>query len=79
LIYDPKEKVEYAVHKYELYEDGRLTNTELEHFATRFYEKEEFMSLLREAGFKNIKATKPHNDTEPDETDHSIVFIAEKS
>jgi len=76
--YDPKEKVECAIHKYELYEDGRLTDTELEHFATRFYEKAEFMSLLGEAGFKNIKATKPYNDTEPDETDHSIVFIAEK-
>ncbi len=77
--YDPKEKVEYALHKYELFEDGRLISTELEHYAMRFYEKEEFMRLLQEAGFKNNKATKLYNDTEPNASDHSILFIAEKS
>jgi SAM-dependent methyltransferase len=75
--YDRKKKIESAVHKYELFLDGRLKDTELEHFATRFYERDEFTSMLSEAKFKNIKASKVYDDAEPGENDQSILFSAE--
>jgi SAM-dependent methyltransferase len=76
--YDRKEKIEYSIHKYELFKDGQLLNTELEHFATRYYEIDEFKALLEEAGFRNIKATKPFTDLPPDSDDQTILFSEEK-
>lgn len=76
--YNPTEKIEQAIHKYELFENGRLTATELERFAMRFYETDEFTDLLKEAGFANIRSTRPFVDSEPDEKDAMIVFSAEK-
>lgn len=72
--YDAENKVMRSLHKYELFENGRLTATELEHFAMRFYEKEEFIATLMEAGFTDIRATRPYSNTEPDEDDNTIVF-----
>ena len=77
--YNPTEKVERAIHKYELFENGKLTITELEHFAMRFYERDEFTALLQEAGFINIRATRPFVESEPDEKDAVIVFSAERA
>jgi len=76
--YNQVEKIEYSIHKYELYENGRLVDTELEHFATRFYELEEFRNLLEEAGFRHIKATKPFTGLPPDPYDKTVLFISEK-
>jgi SAM-dependent methyltransferase len=74
--YDATEKVSRSLHRYELFKSGRLTATELEHFAMRLYEKDEFAALLKEAGFTDIHATRPYGDSEPDEKDNIIVFSA---
>jgi SAM-dependent methyltransferase len=76
--YDKREKIESAIHKYELFKDGRLLETEQENFAMRFYEKDVFKAMLEDAGLINIKVIKAYQDAEPEENDHTIVFIAEK-
>lgn len=76
--YNQVEKIEYSIHKYELFKDEKLIATELEHFATRFYEIDEFRNLLEDAGFKHIKATKPFTDLPPDSDDQTILFSEEK-
>jgi hypothetical protein len=72
--YDPLEKVERALHKYELFKNGDLLETKLEHFALRFYEIDEFRHLLAEAGFKNITVTRPFQDAPPDAGDRTVMF-----
>jgi SAM-dependent methyltransferase len=72
--YDSQEQVERSSHKYELFKDGSLIETELEDFAIRVYERDEFQNLLEAAGFVNIRATKAYEDAEPDEEDTTIVF-----
>jgi len=74
--YDTTEKVSRSLHKYELFENGRLTATELELFAMRFYEKDEFAALLKEAGFVRVEATRPYTGLPPEESDKTIVFSA---
>jgi SAM-dependent methyltransferase len=77
--YDATEKVSRSLHKYELFENGRLTATELEHFATRLYEKDEFTALLKETGFMDIQSTRPYGNEPPDESDKTIVSSGQKT
>lgn len=72
--YDATEKVVRSLHKYELYQNGRLTAAELEHFAIRFYERDEFAGMLKEAGFTGIQGTRPYGNVPPDESDKTILF-----
>jgi hypothetical protein len=72
--YDEKDKVAYQIHKYELFEKGYLTTTELEHYAMRFYEKAEFKTLLQDTGFSRIQVTKPYGNQPADGKDGTIMF-----
>jgi len=72
--YDSQEQVERDNHKYELFKDGSLIETELEDFAVRVYEEDEFQKLLEATGFNNIRATKAYQDAEPGREDTTIVF-----
>jgi len=72
--YDSQEQVERDSHRYELFKDGSLIETELEDFAIRVYERDEFQNLLEGAGFFNVRANKAYEDAEPDKEDTTIVF-----
>jgi len=76
--YDPKEQVRRDLHRYELFRDGNLIETELEEFELRFYEQDEFQQLLEATGFSSIGATKAYQNTEPDLEDAIIVFECRK-
>jgi hypothetical protein len=76
--YDEAERISHSIHRYELIKDGQLLETEYEDFDLRFYDPEEFRSLLEGAGFKEIKTFKAHLFRAPDETDESIIFECSK-
>jgi SAM-dependent methyltransferase len=77
--YDSQEQIERDSHKYELFKDGSLIETELEDFNVLVYERDEFQKLLEAKGFINVRATKAYQDTEPDREDTTIVFEGWKS
>lgn len=76
--YDSEEQVRRDIHRYELFRDGHLVDTELEDFVLRFYERDEFQRLLEATGFSNIRVTKAYENTEPDSEDATIVFECRK-
>jgi ubiquinone/menaquinone biosynthesis C-methylase UbiE len=68
------ERVSHSIHRYDLIKDGRSLETEWEEFDVRFYEPDEFSTLLEAAGFRSIKYFKPYGQTELDDKDESLVF-----
>ena len=60
--------------RYELFKNGRLVETELEDFAVRYYERDDFRRLLDTAGFVGIRAARPHDDAELGGEDNAVVF-----
>jgi hypothetical protein len=76
--YDEAGRISHSIHRYELIKDGQLLKTEYEDFDLRFYDPEEFRSLLEGAGFKEIRIFKAHQFRAPDETDESIIFECSK-
>lgn len=77
-LYDEKEQICRAINRYELFNAETLLETEFEEFTLRFYEPEEFRSLLETAGFENIRVLKPYQPREPNWSDPSIVFDCHK-
>jgi ubiquinone/menaquinone biosynthesis C-methylase UbiE len=77
--YDSEEHVRRDIHKYELFQNEHLVETQLEDFALRFYERDDFEQLLKVSGFRNIRATKVYGDTEPDIEETTIAFECKKS
>ena len=70
----PDEQVHRQIMRYELFENGRLVETELEDFVVRYYELDDFQRLLDTAGFVGIRATRPYDDAEPGDEDDTVVF-----
>jgi SAM-dependent methyltransferase len=68
-----------SVHRYELFKDGRLLESEYDDFRVRSYASEEFRGLLEQAGFDRIEALKPYAREPADESDDAIVFCARKA
>lgn len=76
--YSVEEQVRRDLHRYELFEDGHITEMELEESELRFYERDEFQQLLEGTGYREIRASKAYQDTEPDLEDAVIVFEGRK-
>lgn len=76
--YGAEEQVRRDLHRYELFEDGHLMETEFEEFELRFYEREELQQILEDTGYCDIKVTKAYQDIEPDLNDSVIVFECRK-
>jgi ubiquinone/menaquinone biosynthesis C-methylase UbiE len=76
--YNETERISHSIHRYELIKDGQLLKMEYEDFDLRFYDPEEFQTLLENAGFKEIKTFKAHQFRAPDEADESINFECSK-
>lgn len=76
--YFPEEKIQREIHKYELYIASKLIETEIEDYAMRFYERNEFEYLLKATGFQNIISTKAYEHVAPDKDDKTIVFKCKK-
>ncbi len=65
--------------KYELMDNNRIVNTEIEHFQVRMYESYHMLELLNSAGFKNIKMFKAFDKNQsPGDNDEVIVYECRK-
>jgi hypothetical protein len=53
--YEAANRTVHSLHRYELFREGRLLETEWEELSVRMYEPAEFGTLLRETGFANIR------------------------
>lgn len=53
--YDATAKVETGIAIYELWQEGRLVEQELDPWARRYWARDEFDAALREAGFETIE------------------------
>ncbi|HEY1533319.1 MAG TPA: class I SAM-dependent methyltransferase, partial [Polyangiaceae bacterium] len=74
--FNAAERISYGMGRYELIQNGRLLDTELEEFNLRFYEQDEFRSMLDAAGFANVQAHKAYGPDLPDSVDETLVFEA---
>lgn len=65
--------------RFELIDQHRVIQTEVEEFKVRIYEPEEMCGLLKEAGFKNVRTLRAfdHNQ-DPEENAKTIIYEAEK-
>ncbi|CAM2822873.1 class I SAM-dependent methyltransferase [Legionella worsleiensis] len=75
-----KNNVCYSIDRYELIENGRIVQTEMEQFNVRIYDNPHMLiDILTETGFKEIKLIKAFDNTrQPEQGDTSIVFECRK-
>jgi SAM-dependent methyltransferase len=72
--YDATTQTSHSLHRYDLFQNGTLIETELEEFDLRHYRQGELEGLLEETGFVNMKALKllDHQPAEDAETEIMI-------
>lgn len=70
----------YSIGKYELIDNNRIIQAEIEEYKIRIYQDPSFLiNLLTEAGFSEVRMVKAFDrHTSPNETDESIVFECRK-
>ncbi|MFW5998749.1 MAG: class I SAM-dependent methyltransferase [Bacillota bacterium] len=74
--YIKEKRILQNINKYELYQDGKLKEKELEEFNLKLYNREDFKDLLLQTGFTNVKKIKSKlNDNEKEV---STIFEGEK-
>lgn len=59
-------------------EDGKVCETELEEFNLRLYDRTEFRSLLKDAGFCEIRCLKPYSGEPAGDSEECAVFECRK-
>lgn len=71
-----EDNVAESIGKYELFQDRRLIDVELDDFPIRLYEPEEMTVLLERAGFRDILITKAYSDEPPGEGELLLSYRA---
>ncbi|MES1147352.1 MAG: class I SAM-dependent methyltransferase [bacterium] len=77
--YDAETRISKSVLKYELFVNGVLNSTELDDFNLKYYEDEEFVAMLNEAGFQVEQTLNDECDGESEEDDCDVVFVCNKA
>lgn len=77
--FDPQEKIETVLQKYEVWENNTITHTEVEKLGVRLYEPYEFDLLLKEAGFKNIKRLEPYTQDPASDQAKELLYLCQKA
>jgi hypothetical protein len=72
--YDAETRISRSLGRYELFVNGKLVDTEIEHFDLQFYEPDGFQALLESEGFAEIRRFKAHEFVPPGEKDETVVF-----
>jgi 2-polyprenyl-3-methyl-5-hydroxy-6-metoxy-1,4-benzoquinol methylase len=72
--FDSETSVLRSIHRYELYKDGKLLESELEDFRLKLYTKESITKLLEQCGFVNIQAFQPYTNLPPFENSQEMVI-----
>lgn len=73
-----REGVNRGLHRYELFESGRLTSTEIEEWNLRSYSPQQIEQLLIEAGFGDVKFWRCHEFVELGKDDSSMIVECRK-
>jgi len=73
-VYDEKSQLQHDVHRYQLFMNGQLIESEVEDFFLRLYEPAKFQRLLEETGFTAVRVTKAHADTPVEGNESVVVF-----
>jgi SAM-dependent methyltransferase len=74
-----EDKICSYIGKYELVDSNSIIHTEVEELKVRIYEHDELVAMLKEAGFKDVRAMKAFDQTAaPTAHDDSIVYEARK-
>ncbi len=77
--FNPQEKVETVLQKYEVWENNTITQTEVEKLGVRLYEPCEFDLLLKEASFKNIKRLEPYTQDPASDQEKELLYMCQKA
>ena len=65
--------------KYELIDGNVIINTEIESFKVRLYEPDTLISMLHEAGFKDVRMIKAFDASQvPGQNDEVIIYECRK-
>lgn len=78
--YDPVNKIQYSPSIYELYDNGKLIQSEKMDFQIRLYELEELEHILKEIGFKKCTVYSSFSkDIALDNTDKIFLYECERN
>ena len=77
-LYCEATQIQRSINKYELWENNKIVNTEVEEFNLGLYRHEEIRSLLKYHGFELLKATKPYSDEKSGEKDKFVLYEVTK-
>jgi SAM-dependent methyltransferase len=72
--YDAPKQTSRMVNKYELFEDGKLVDTELEVIDQRYWEIEELTTAVMDSGFADVRILKPYSETPATPDDPDVVL-----
>jgi SAM-dependent methyltransferase len=67
-----------GVYRYDLVQDGTIVSSEVERYGWHPRAREEFVALLQDAGFGDVRAVKPFGETPADESDGLIVYLCRR-
>jgi SAM-dependent methyltransferase len=77
--YDAQTRSGTSLHRYEVFKDGQLIETELEEMSGRIYLSGECEALLREVGFVEVRTLKLLSDQPAGETDLEVTIECSRS
>lgn len=76
--YDFQQQLKLSQLRFEVISDGQIRATEKRQFSLRWYTQEQFASMLRQAGFRDIHAVRDYSLQPAQPDDASFSFIAAK-
>ena len=76
--YTRKTQIQHGIHRYQLFMNGQLIESDVEHFLLRLYEPDKLRGLLEDTGFTDIRATKEYTDTLIEGNEPVVVFCCYK-
>jgi SAM-dependent methyltransferase len=77
--YDAQTRSGISLHRYEVFKDGQLIETELEEMSGRSYLPDECEALLQEVGFVEVRTFKLLSDQPADQTDLEVTIECRRS
>ena len=78
-MYDTKKQLQEDIHRYQLFNNGQLIETEVEQLSLRLYEPAQFQKLLEDIGFTDVRATRDYEDIEIDGGEKVVIFHCRKT
>jgi len=72
--YDETSQLQHNIHRYQLFINDHLIESEVEYFLLRLYEPTRFQHLLEDAGFTAIRVAGAYGDTTIEENESVVVF-----